>query len=463
MNVVTVLGFGFPIALYFWTIWKYSVNVIFADQLSDVTVIKASYSHLFPWGSLWAQYTDNRMFFPNLVVVLLAHTVSFNISVEEYLSAVMLLIATALLIWTHKRRSPSTPWLYYCPVAFLMFSLVQYQNTLWGFQMAWYMTLLSIAVCVVLLDRITLTWLAFLGAIVAAVIGSYSSFQGLLIWAAGLVLLYHRNRDVRFIVTWIATGVATAILYFYNYNTAATTGTYTVHHLWAAFKFYLYTVGDVAGIPVSIKTGAGNNNVLLFGLVIVIIAVATLVVYGFRRDEHGGAPVGVALICYGLLFAASTTEGRTAFGYLGASVSRYTTFDLLILIGIYLTLLGRPVMLESNNEAAATLGEVPPLQPSRRGAPMIARALPVTRWIVAGVIVVQILLGLQHGIAGSRSIHKGQEAALQVSLQFNRSSNSYLSYSLNPYEPGSWLRHQLQTAEKLHIGEYANSVVGGRP
>ena len=41
-------------------------------------------------------------------------------------------------IWCHRRRSPSTPLLYYVPVAFLTLTLAQWQNTIWGFQMAWY-------------------------------------------------------------------------------------------------------------------------------------------------------------------------------------------------------------------------------------------------------------------------------------------------------------------------------------
>jgi hypothetical protein len=88
--------------------------------------------HFPDWSSLWALHSDNRVFFPNLIVIGLAHTVSLNVDVEEYLSALMLSGSVALLIWAHKRRSPSTPLLYYCPVAFVMLTLAQSQNTLWG-------------------------------------------------------------------------------------------------------------------------------------------------------------------------------------------------------------------------------------------------------------------------------------------------------------------------------------------
>ena len=61
----------------------------------------------------------------------------------------MLVAATFLLIHAHKRRSPAVPWLYYCPVVILACSVVQYGATLWGFQMAWYLVLLALALVVV--------------------------------------------------------------------------------------------------------------------------------------------------------------------------------------------------------------------------------------------------------------------------------------------------------------------------
>ena len=103
----------------------------------------------------------------------------YNIKVEEYISALMLFAAAAIFIWAHKRRSPGTPLLFYCPVAFLTLTLAQWQNTIWGFQMAWYLVLLSLALTIFLLDWPRLAWPIFALAISMAVVGSFSSRQGL--------------------------------------------------------------------------------------------------------------------------------------------------------------------------------------------------------------------------------------------------------------------------------------------
>ena len=55
----------------------------------------------------------------------------------------------------------------------------------------------------------------------AAVVGSYSSIQGLLIWPIGLVLLYHRRRPTWAFLTWIVTALAAPALYFHNYHFTA--------------------------------------------------------------------------------------------------------------------------------------------------------------------------------------------------------------------------------------------------
>ncbi len=444
VNVVTVLGFALPVAGYFWMIHRYSVNVIFGDQWDDVTVIGHSYSHLFDWGSLWAQHNENRIFFPNLIVVLLAHTTHFNIQVEEYLSAIMLVVATGLLIWAHKRRATSTPWLYYCPVALLAFSTVQYENSLWGFQMAWYLVMLSLATAIVLVDRPTLTWLTLAGAIVAGVVGSFSSLQGLLIWPAGLVLLYHRRRAVRFVVAWIAAAAVSLFVYLYNFNTSATSGSpshgYVLHHPMAAIKFYVFAVGDIVGLPRQYN-GPGSNAVLLLGLVILVLAGLVLVTYGLRRDEAGGGPVGIALICVGLLFVAIVTVGRVRFGYLGASASRYTTYDLLIPSGILLTLLGRPV-------------------PARAVAPVwIDRVLmPAARWVAAVVIVVQISFGLHYGPTGASSDHTYQAHAARVLRNIDRTPDAEVEYYLYLLQPASLIRHQARIAELHHLSLFASGA-----
>ena len=165
VKVLTFLGFALPVGAYLAMVGHYQVNAVVGDQWEDVPIIARSYAHFPDWSSLWALHTDNRIFFPNLIVIGLAHTVSFNIEVEEYLSALMLLGAVALFIWAHKRRSPEHALLFYCPVVVVMLTFAQWQNALWGFQMAWYLVLFALALTVALLDWPRLSWPVFVASV----------------------------------------------------------------------------------------------------------------------------------------------------------------------------------------------------------------------------------------------------------------------------------------------------------
>jgi hypothetical protein len=466
VKILTGLGFALPVLGYYWVLQRYSVNVVVDDQWSDVTVINHSYSHFFDWGSLWAQHNENRVFFPNLIVILLARVVHFNIQVEEYLSATMLVTATALLIWSHKRRSPSTPWLFYCPVAVLTLSIVQYENTLWGFQLAWYLVMLSFAASLFLLDRITLTWLALAGAIGAAVLGSFSSLQGLLIWPAGLLLLVQRRRSLPFIVAWTAAAVASAIIYFHNFNSkgGSTYPDYAPHHPLIAIKFFLFEVGDVLGYPA--KSGmstAATDAVLVFGLVLVILAVAAVAAWGLRRGDHGGSPIGVALIAVGLLFAASVTEGRIIFGYWGGSASRYTTFNLLIPVGIYLTLLGRSAprarreRLSADSTDERPLGRQLPAFGHFRSGSIGWLALPFARIAIAAVIAVQFAFGIHNGINGAKASHFRRVHAVQILRNLDNTPDLAAEYFLYATpDSAPFVRKQTLVLEKHHLSLFAD-------
>jgi hypothetical protein len=466
VNVLTALGFGLPVASYLWLLNHYSVNVVVSDQWDDVTVIRASYSHVIDWGTLWAQHNENRIFFPNLVVILLSRVAHFNIRVEEAFSTTMLVAAIALIIWAHKRRSPSTPWLYYCPVALLMLSLVQFGNTLWGFQMAWFMVLLALATAMVLLDRFTLTWLTMVGASAAGVVGSFSSLQGLLIWPVGLVLLYHRRRPWPLVATWATLGAASAILYLHNFNTktAAPPPSYALGHLLASVKFFLFAIGDVVGIPFTVHQ-PGNNAILLLGLLLVVLGIAAVAAYGIRRDDQRGSPIGVALIVMGFLFAATITEGRGVFGYWAASASRYTTFDLLVPAGIYLALLGRPersaVQLDSaaSDDLDTHSDESRPPRPAVR-VPAWARraAFPIARVLIIAVIAVQIAFAIPNGISGARGNYVYQAQAVPVLRNIHHEPDAQVQYHLYLFVEAPYIRSRALVLEKHHLSVFASGA-----
>jgi Flp pilus assembly pilin Flp len=461
-NALAVLGFALPVVAYFWLIHRYGLNTIYADQWANVTVISHAYSGTLSFGTLWVQHNENRLLFPNLVVLALAYTTHYNIVDELYLSGVMQVVAVGLLIGAHRCRSSATPWLLYCPVAFMLLSFVQNQNALSGFQLAWVMILLSLAGCLFLLDRPHLSWPLFAAAVAVAMVGTFSSLQGMLIWPSGLVLLYHRRRSARFFWLWIAAAAACAVAYFHGYHSQqAVAGGYgyLFSHPLDATKFFFYAVGDVVGAVVQPK--AGNGAVILLGIVIVALAVAVLVLFGLRRDERGGTPIGVALIVFGLLFAATITEGRIGYGLGAAGASRYATFDLLIPVGCYLAVLDRSPWLAARRhrpaDGAIGVSDVPQVTDVSVGAGRAWRGtvLTLVRTILFVVIGLQVVLGLTNGLSASRAAKQFDTGPADVLVNIDNASDSQVLYCLSPFGSPPQIREQAAFLKKYGLGLFA--------
>jgi hypothetical protein len=462
LGCLTVFSFAFLVAAYFWFIHQYAVNSVFADQWSDVKIIDRLHSGTLTLGTLWAQYGQDRRFFPNLLVVVLAQTTHFNVVVEAYLGGLFLVVATGLLLVTHKLRSVSTPWIFYVPVAAMLFSWVHYWTTLWGFLMPWYVVLLALMAVLFLLDRPTLNGPVLATAIAVAIIGSYSSIQGFLIWPIGALLIYQRRREVVRLGQWIVAAVATGALYFYGWNPHAfgsANDTYALQHPVFFLRFFFLSLGYVVGTPLS------QAAALPLGILIFVIAIWLAMTRGFRRDERSPRPIGVALIWFGLLFDLMVATGRAYFGLWAAASSPYSTFNLLVLVGCYLVLIARqPAEAFANEPGRPTRTDNTVQLTSRKwlllSAPPRGLLLMIARGAVVGVVCLQIALGFEHGLSGARYDHSEQLGASVVLANISHTSDRIVSSAM-VYKP-LYVRKYAVAAERYHLSLFASSTAADR-
>ena len=335
-----IYALALPAVALIWFIHRYAVNMVFADQWHDIHIIALSHSGALTLGDLWAQHGENRVLVPDLLVLALAHTTHFNVVYEDYVSGFLLIATAVLLIVAHRRRSPSTPWIYYFPVAIVLLSLNQGTMTLWGFAVSWYLEIFALAVALFLLDRVSLGWLGLVGAVAVTVAGAFSSLEGLLIWPVGLLLLYHRRRSRAAILVWITAAVVTTGLYMFHFDfTTAGTGTksFVLTHPLTGGKVLL--LRHRRCLRRAVAQNAQRRRLLLLSPRSPHLCVAAwvLIVGLPRHDRSTGSPIGVAMVLFGVLYTVALTEGR---GSLGLSVlPRYAIFELLILAGCYLAVL----------------------------------------------------------------------------------------------------------------------------
>jgi hypothetical protein len=472
LTLLSLLALAVPAVVYFWFIGRYSANVIFSDQWSDIILLE----HRITLTSLWSQHHEHRIFVPNLIVLLLNYTTHFNITAEEFLSGVLLSLGVVLIIWAHRRYAPSTPLIYYLPVTLLMYSLVQSGSTLWGFQLAWYLLLCAAALTIFILDRSGLTGWGVAAAIVVAVAGSFSSLQGLLIWPVGLLILGLRSQPYRYKIAWILSAFGTTFLYFYHFDFSATQSHngYLFHHPLEGMQFLFFVIGDVSGAQIrdilGFRIGALPNwdtgIVTALGIVILVVALWTLITYCRRKDVSHRSTVGVALISFGLLFDLAITYGRIAPGPIASSAgqSRYTTFSLLIVVGSYLALLDRipsdSVLTFVHLPRRMFPGRTNARDADNRGwtnalwAPRMRRFMQYL--LMAGISLI-VVLGMFEGLEYGRYWHKRELAIADITANIAQAPDAAVTSYVYPIDP-ALVRHLTSVARRKHLSLFGTGL-----
>ena len=462
---MAAIGFLIPVTAYFWFILHYGLNTVHGDQWNDIKIIADSYSGKLSLGALWAQHNENRIFFPNLIVLALSRTTHFNIVVEECVGGILLALSIGLLAVTHRRRVGPISWIFYCPMAFLMFSFVQYQNSLWGFQLAWYLVMFTATLTIYLLDRWVLTWPVLAMAIGSSVVASFSSLQGLLVWPIGFLLIVARRRRLPFAVAWAVAAVVTTVVYFVNFDTAAAGPTfYAIQHPIDTAEFYLVLMGDVVGVNVTSMNGTGIA-VAFVGLLIVVASGWALVSRGTRGRAAAGLPIAAALICFSLLFGVTVTQGRISAGLSAASQSRYTTFTLLALVGLYLFVLEQLAISKRVRDPAPLPTD--PSGPGREdtvqrppwhGPPLRSGALIVSIVVIA-LVGLQVAVGLRTGLTGARAAYADQTLGARIVSNIDKYPDSVVVASLGELEPAALIRRMAAVAQSHRLSLFATGAV----
>jgi hypothetical protein len=455
-NAVALACFAFVVVATFVLIHRYAMNVTYYDQWADVALIRRAHDGTLTLGALWGQYNENRILFPNLVVLLVYYTTHYNVVVEDYLSGVAMCGSAAFVVLTHRRRSPGMPVIAYVPVALVLLSAAVTTDALDPFDFSWCLALLAFGATLYIVDRPRLTWLSLAAAIATAVVGSYSTLQGLLIWPAVLVLLWLRRRSWAAIGTWVASMAATTVVYFFHFS-LGTNGVFAgrAKGLPAMATFGISEVGNVIG------NQEGAHTDFIVGSCVLVVACIALVV-GVRKDRAGGAPIGVALLVFGLLFVLVAAKGRTYLGL--AAAFRYAPFVLDIWVGSYLVLLSYFSVPASTPKIG---GDIDGVSAAGAGWPQRLR-----QWAGLGFAGLSAAMLLQALVSGSQATVRARgwdgvdQRAANVEANIDGASDQLVTSQLGPPFPATWIRSltQFERDQRLNLfstGLAAAEIRGG--
>ena len=334
-----MIGFVALAVLYVTFVAAYGVNGLWFDDWGFVSLVHAAQTGHLSLGLLWAQHNENRMAFPYLVMLAIALPTHYDTKVVMILDAVLFVGTFGVwlaIVSSYCQRRVTLPLVAVCGVVW--FSLADWQNALWGFQLAWYLILGALMLMLLLLlnrspDRSGPG--RFVGAVVVAVVASYSSAQGLLLWPVGLICLAWawrgpgRSRAHVEAPVWIGAGAAATAIYFIGYSGNGFSPDILIDNPRLVVDSVLANIGNV--FPSSSPL-LGLHEAL--GLVILVAtgAVSYMSIRDPVLEQKGALPL--CLLVFALLFDLSVTTNRLIFGLALSVTSRYTMANLLLPLGL---------------------------------------------------------------------------------------------------------------------------------
>ncbi len=311
----------------------FGVNVAYADDWAFVPLIEKMFSGKLSFGDLFRGHNEHRILFPRIIMLFVAHFMRYNTVAIMYCSWALVALTFVMILDMYRLDfgSSASALLKFAPVAWLLFSLRQYESILWAFEIQIYLCVTGSVAAIYLLQK-TNRYL-FPGAVCSGIVATFSFANGLLVWPAGLAfLIMSKTKDkMAYIYLWILAGVAVSILYLYDLTAMSgkTDMFFALKNPVAALMFLVLNIGSPLAFMKSSAIGMGAAA----GVFIIAILYLTV-----RKGVPENAK-WITLILLSLSFSLFFTAGRLHFGLWAALASRYVPFTIIGIVGIYMAVL----------------------------------------------------------------------------------------------------------------------------
>jgi hypothetical protein len=338
-RVLVLISFLAPLTLLVWFVGHYGVNVPHLDDWRMVEFIAKTKAHELSFRDLCTQFNEHRILLPKVIFAIGVMKADWNLKLLMFCSVAVAAMTCLLLLRlsTISRpigEPPGASLCYKLVVCLFVFSWAQFENWLWGFQVAWLLVNLGVVGAVTLLSsegRLSLLFRVGLAAL-CCLAASFSMAHGLLSWMAVgpslAALRVERRRKGAVIAAWIVMAASTWLIYMTGYERP---------HGWSYTAPLLHEVKHLLML-LGGSFFIGRFTVITYAAGLFMIAgVAGSIVYLMSRWGTDvfckGAP-WISLSLFALLFAAVNTVGRTNFGERTATASRYATCMVLLYISL---------------------------------------------------------------------------------------------------------------------------------
>ena len=182
-----------PLAYLLLQFQRFTLDLPYMDQWDFVHLLRLAERDRLTAAAWFGQHNEHRILFPRIIMYALARWTEWDIRAEIYCNAVLgiLIGVCAARQMARAGRALSQRNLILCLplVSVLLFSLLQWENWFWGWQIQIFLSVLAVWVTAIGLARSSEGWAWFLVAIAGGVVASFSFANGLAIWPIGVLAL----------------------------------------------------------------------------------------------------------------------------------------------------------------------------------------------------------------------------------------------------------------------------------
>lgn len=417
-------------------VWIYGLNVPHADQWELVPLLKAASEGTLTISLLWSEQIDHRQFLPRLVMLGLASLTAWDIRYELLVNLMLALIMFAVLVGLLRRTvgsivPASTPWLILA-ASLSTFSLSQWHNWVWGWQISIFMNVLAAVLLAWALVRHGRSWTTVCLGLLAAIGGALSFATGfvlLLLLPLAVALLPWRSRASRTLGTTFT--VAVAGVAFASYvvglgNRAPELSPLT--RPWPYARFVVAYLGASLG-------SWSLTAAMLWGILGLAMYLACATYLWVRCAEHRVSVVPWLMLgLYAMLSAAMTGVGRLGLGEGQALAPRYVTISSFFWLGLAVL-------------ATLVVAQVWKTGPRRRRVVVVA---------LAGTVLAGAVLGAgrswAYGLAHLRHYHALHVQGRDCVRRYSEASNRCLQIH---YPSPPVLRERARWLEEARLSLFA--------
>ncbi len=347
LNGLLFLVAFLPIVLIAVIISHYGVNVPYGDEWWIITLLGKWDAHQLTFADFYAVHNGHRILIPRLIYLGLTQLTHGNLKAEMFFSLCLCILTSAGIYLLIRRTVSGSTTKHLALWAFInlfLFSPIQAENWLWGFQLQVFLSNLCIVGAVVCITSEAKLFVRFAGALAFALAGTFSFGNGLLIWPAVFLVLICRRERFAVSAAWIAIALLVMLAYLPGYPAREPTPASTQ---W--FDYLLYFAGFL-GAPLA---RIPNSKPLVLPVMLGSILVAGYLWISARlvsrREALRKAAPWLALGAYTIASAAMASVARIHSGPMHALDSRYTTVSLVLLV----SLIGLVASITTPNPGAA--------------------------------------------------------------------------------------------------------------